>query len=1115
MEILRATLFKTLHVQTGDGQPLDFGAPTTRSLFAYLLLHRTQPVDRRRLAFQLWPRGSETAARRNLRQYIHRIRRVLEEVGLDPDLLLADGSTLQINPKTPLWLDTEAFQQDTRPGATLEELQTAIALYTGDLLEDLYEDWCEEERQSLRQRYLQALERLTQTARTAGRLDDAILYTQKRLQSDPFDEDTHRDLMRLFALNGDRARAIQHYQTLRQLLEEELDAEPLPETQALLAALQKGGLTQTPEPPPVSPRPPATSPPLLPPSAATASPPNASPAPLPPPRPSSDARLNSPPSTPPAQTARAGQGQFLLLCGESGIGKTRLIQDYLDAHPNLPVLRGVPATNSKPARPTPPLRAALERSLHLLPAPHQALPPWLVTLAPLSLPLTQRYPYLPPPENTNNDHTRLADAFAGLIASLSASHPGEPSTSSSTTSTGPTASPGNSSPSLSRRAATLPLLIVGLCRMEDLQPDPTHIVRTLQRNRLLTQHSLRRLTEPETETLTRGLLDEPPAKPFFRDLYRDTEGNPFFIIETVRAWREGGWKFSLAGGRHPSGMPLGIQQVIEARLERLTPQGRELLGTAAVIGREFTFAFLQVISQQPEEAIIELLEEWVQRGLVREEPNGYDFSHDKIRQVAYAGLSRARRQYNHRRIAQALENMIPAPEAATLAYHFRNSDQAIRALPYLTEAGEQALRVRSYQEAREFGQQAVSLLGQLSGPSQRGERIDLNLQLAQAYAFTGDWQHALEILSSTETLAQSLGDEQRLGKLFRRSAQIFWLRGQPEVAGDCARRALRVAEELSDEPLLHAALRMLGRVGIALSTFDDAIAYLLRYVNLEQLTRRPPALPSVLGYLGVAYGRVGSWERALEAAERGVILAEADGAAQTVAFARMQLAFIFAEQRAWEKCLEALAPVSEAAEEAESLTPLGFMLLSLKGRALVHMARAEEGVALIRTALAWGERIDHRIFYYLPRQFLAEGLFQLGDLDQAVAAANLAITQAAEAGNRWSVAVTQRLLAEILTQQPTPDWPQIENHLIGARNTLRETRARPDLARTYLALRRLYDRAGQIAWAVDCHFRATTIFEETGMGSELRQAQGHAAGERKGAVVIPNLKLRGPNVGEE
>jgi hypothetical protein len=104
-----------------------------------------------------------------------------------------------------------------------------------------------------------------------------------------------------------------------------------------------------------------------------------------------------------------------------------------------------------------------------------------------------------------------------------------------------------------------------------------------------------------------------------------------------------------------------------------------------------------------------------------------------------------------------------------------------------------------------------------------------------------------------------------------------------------------------------------------------------------------------------------------------------------------------------------------------------------------------------------------------------------------------------------------RLLAEILSRQPAPDWAGIENHLIESMQVLRQIRARPELARTYLALRKLYDRAGQIAWAVDCHFRATTIFEELGMLEELRQAQGQAAGERHGAVVIPDMPLRGPN----
>jgi hypothetical protein len=87
--------------------------------------------------------------------------------------------------------------------------------------------------------------------------------------------------------------------------------------------------------------------------------------------------------------------------------------------------------------------------------------------------------------------------------------------------------------------------------------------------------------------------------------------------------------------------------------------------------------------------------------------------------------------------------------------------------------------------------------------------------------------------------------------------------------------------------------------------------------------------------------------------------------------------------------------------------------------------------------------------------------------------------------------------------------------LIDSINLFRQIRARPDLARAYLSLRRLYDRAGQTAWAVDCHFRATTIFDELDMDEDLRLAQGQAAGERRGAIVISDMPLRGPNTVEE
>jgi tetratricopeptide (TPR) repeat protein len=280
---------------------------------------------------------------------------------------------------------------------------------------------------------------------------------------------------------------------------------------------------------------------------------------------------------------------------------------------------------------------------------------------------------------------------------------------------------------------------------------------------------------------------------------------------------------------------------------------------------------------------------------------------------------------------------------------------------------------------------------------------------------------------------------------------------------------------------------------------------------LENHSQKPQALPIVQGYLGVAYARVGSWERGLDAARQGLDRAQAKDTQQTIAFARMQLAFVHAEGRDWKSCWQILESIPDPATGNGDLTPLGFMILSLKGRALTHLDRAAEGIRIIRSALAWSDQVEYRIFHYLPRFFLAECLLKVGDTGAAGLEAQTALNQAQTTGDRWAAAILMRLLAEISIRRPYPQWEQAEDYLVEARDILRQVRARPDLARTYLALRKLYDRAGRIAWAVDCHFRAVTIFDELGMRQEIRQARGKAAGERRGAVVIPNLQLKGPN----
>ena len=1094
MNSWQAYFFGNFRLISPSDEPVNLNSPTIRSLLAYLILNREHPADRRRLAYLFWPRGTETAARRNLRQYLHRIRRLTPDPDNDEPIVLTTGATVQINPAMAIFSDIQKFSHYTRAEASVEELISGVSLYVGDMLEDIYEDWVIGQRDHYHQRMFQALERLSTTLQSLGCYEEAVQFTQKQLELDPYNEAVHRNLMTLYIQNHERSKAVKHYHDLLHLLDQDLGIPPMSETVELFESIQAGHFkvgqnANGSHPEPEKFQKIDDSIPLI----------------------GREGELSSLDRT--LSRVKNQEGAFLLITGESGIGKTRLVQEFLARNQDLNVI-SVLCHELDTNSPYTPIREMLEKAIPFLPDGRAISQKSLSAALTLAPGLRNKYPNV-----SNGQHPvpfAYQDAFVELFSKMSEHRGIKPLVMIFDNLQWADSLSWNLLAQFARQLRSLPILLVGICRNEDLMAERQQLIRTFQRNQLLEEIALPRLNPSQTKRIAERIL---PAsrldEEFYIQLHNETEGIPLFVIEMLKSQKESGKPVGLQSLSAQHGVPAGIRQIIDSRLDRLSNECKDVLSSAAVIGREFTFSFLTEISDFSSEEIIKYLEEIGNRGLIREVEQGYDFSHDKIRQVAYNNLSKARRQYYHRKVAEALEHAIPPASAATLAHHYSSSDTPIKALPYFIKAGEDAIRSRSYFEARHIGHQAVNLLGRVPGPEQWAERIDLNLQLAQAYAFSGDFKQAMEVMSFTEQIAAKLKDHARQGQVFYRLSQIFWQVGQPTVAGDYARRALRSAEEMGDEELLTASLRMLGRAGIALSTYDDAIAYLMRYLNMAKNKYPQPPLIGVLGYLGVAYGRVGSWQRAFEMAEQGVELALTEGNPEMITFARMQLAFVHADYQEWDQTLKIVDQVFDDKKDPQVLNPSLFMLLALKGRALGHTGKPKQGIEAIRTALAWAEQTDYRIFVYLPQLWLVECLLEAGQIHEALRVGEKVLQIAQENNNPWASSHANRLMARANTMLGQPDYPKVEDYLITARNLMRQVRCRPDLARTYLALRKLYDRAGQIAWAVDCHFRAISIFEECGMSKELTIAQGKASRERTGAVVIPNLSLKGPNQGEE
>jgi DNA-binding SARP family transcriptional activator len=685
--VLRVRLLGGLELRL-DGRPLPpVESARAEALLAFLLLHGQAAQPRQHLAFALWPDSTEAQARTNLRHVLHNLRRALPHLDR---FLEVTPRTLRWRAEATGWLDVAAFEAalaraDREEDGGLAALREAAALYRGDLLEGRHDEWLLGERERLRQRFLGALERLTALLQARGEVADAIGYAERLLLADPLREDAYRLLMRLHDGRGDRARALRTYHACAATLERELGVAPSAPTRQLYEDLLPTGAER-----PTRPAGSLGGPPLV-------------------GRASEWTRL-----TTLWRAAEGGGARLLLVTGEPGIGKTRLVEELRSwcAHRGAATAeaRSYAAEGALAYGPVVAwLRsAALAGSLDRLDRPR------LAELARLLPELRSAVPGLPPPQPLPDDDQRqvLFDALAQAILA-----PGGPLLLVADDLHWADRETLRFLHYLLRSGPDAPLLVAATARREELagQHPLNDLLAGLRGLERLVEVELGRLSREETGALAERFAGRPLGQGAER-LFAETEGNPLFVVEALRA----GWS---SGERRLSPK---VQAVIESRLARLPGPARELVGVAATIGRAFTSDVLAAACDLDERALVGGLDELWRRRIVRDQgADAYDFTHDRVREVAYRTLSPARRRRTHLRVARALAELHasdPAPVAAQVAAHHELAGAPDEAVAWYQRGADVALRLHANAEAVRLLERALDLLRALPPTPERQAR---------------------------------------------------------------------------------------------------------------------------------------------------------------------------------------------------------------------------------------------------------------------------------------------------------------------------------------------------------------------------------------------------------
>jgi class 3 adenylate cyclase/tetratricopeptide (TPR) repeat protein len=606
-----------------------------------------------------------------------------------------------------------------------------------------------------------------------------------------------------------------------------------------------------------------------------------------------------------------------------------------------------------------------------------------------------------------------------------------------------------------------------------------------------TQIRIDPLTPQNADALLEALLGTgSELKSLKERLIGRTEGNPFFLEESVRTLVETNvlsgerGAYRLAKSISMIEIPETVQAILAARIDRLPPDEKQLLQSAAVIGKDFPFVLLRTIASADEEDLRRGLHhlqasEFLYETSVFPEPE-YTFKHALTHDVAYGSLLHDRRRGLHGRIIEAIEQLYAnrlVEQVERLAHHAYRGELWEKAVTYLWRAGSKAQARSAQREAVLWFEQALGALRRVpEGRESQEQAIDLRLDLRASLYPLGEFDAILGHLAEAEELANKIDDRRRQGWVSLHKGDYCRHMGRFPEACAFIERAYGIAEDVSDGPLRVAASHHLGLARHALGDHVQGAELLRAVVQLladdaptggfarTQSGSRTGFLAVNLSWLGRFLADCGEFEEATACVQRGRVIADDLNTPYSLTATAFAEGYVHAARGHFAEALPRLEEALEIAREW-NITLYEAHLMRVLGSTYALSGRTDEGVALLRRGVEFVDARSLHSQHVSVVTLFGEACLLDGRLDEAAAAGASALQLARERQQRGQEAVTLRLLGEIAAVAQPPDAETAEAHYVAAAALATELQMRPLQARCHLGLGRLYIGLGRRAMA--------------------------------------------------